>query len=154
MLNLTLKLNPKHNPKSQNKLFRLQQPSRKIKHFGIKVKSSSKLTLCCVLASQISVGPLIIVIVQCIQTISSYNMQRQLVIDLFQAVSQIKHNYTLRTNGALKDLIGSFTLSQIQDPIWFFRGPIPRVPRRTPLLWCSEAPAPPICCFETPCNHF
>ena len=39
--------------------------------------------------------------------------------------------YTQRTNGALKDLIGSFTLSQIQDPIRCFRGPLSRVPRST-----------------------
>ena len=62
---------------------------------------------------------------------------------------------TLRTNGALKDLIGSFTLSQIQDPIWCFRGPLSRVARRTPMLWCSEAPlrcfgAPHIMFFEEP----
>ena len=48
--------------------------------------------------------------------------------------------YTLRTNGALKDLIGSFTLSQIQDPMWCFREPLSTVPRRTPMQWCSEVP--------------
>ena len=59
--------------------------------------------------------------------------------------------HTLRTNGALKDLIGSFTLSQIQDHIWFFRGPLSRVPRRTPMLWCSEVP---LRCFRAPCIRF
>ena len=59
--------------------------------------------------------------------------------------------YTLTTNGALKDLIGSFTLSQIQYPILCFRGPLSRVPRRTPMLWCSEAP---LRCFRAPHIRF
>ena len=39
-------------------------------------------------------------------------------VSLFQRIQ----SYTLRTNGALKDLTGSFTLSQIQDPILVLQG--------------------------------
>ena len=61
--------------------------------------------------------------------------------------------YTLRTNGALKDLIGTFTLSQIQDPIWCFRGPLSRVLcfEGPPMLRCSEEP---LRCFRAPHARF
>ena len=56
-----------------------------------------------------------------------------------------------RESGLHSKMVLSIKLSQIQDSIRCFRGPLSRVPRRTLMVRCSEAP---IRCFRAPHTMF